>query len=498
MAGRGKSAIASTVAYQWRYRAICAVFHFRRGQNQFDKRLVCALARQLGSSVVSEVKDAVLQNIKENEDIAQERLQDQFNALLVGSLERLQNTSLPILFVVDALDECDDIDYAVNFVKLIDRHSSSLPSNVKFILTSRPEGPLLRALEPKKWKTENLDSLTDVDEDLSRFVQHSLSQIKEDHSLPEDWPSQEDVANLVRMSQGLFQWARTALKYIGDRSPVDTLNELLGSPSICDGLDDLYLQILSKAFEKVKSNSRTRDLFLHVLGTLLAAPYPVSLEVVGFLHLDQEVFKGKTQDQAATYIHNNILSDLNSLLLIPPRTTDPIRLMHTSIRDLLVDQERCRDKPYFVDLAVNHYRLTTVSFRLMGRDLKENICKLSDLSKANTDIQDVTERSVPKGLQYCCRSWSTHLVGSTLDSDRAKSLLLDLKRFSEEKLLCWLEVMSLIGAVREAIIMAKDTHRKLQVSLHCIIASEVSMSTDVLLVAIPRRDIRSVTRDSLE
>ncbi|KIO26476.1 hypothetical protein M407DRAFT_58496, partial [Tulasnella calospora MUT 4182] len=28
MAGRGKSTIASTVAYRWRYRAACAIFHF--------------------------------------------------------------------------------------------------------------------------------------------------------------------------------------------------------------------------------------------------------------------------------------------------------------------------------------------------------------------------------------------------------------------------------------------------------------------------------------
>lgn len=468
MAGRGKSAIASTVAHEWRYRAVCAIFHFRRGQNQSERRLVCALGRQLGSSVVPQVKEAVLQSIRENEDIAQERLQDQFDALLVASLERLQNTTLPILFTVDALDECDDVDYAVNFVKLIDRHSSSLPPNVKFLLTSRPEAPLLRALEPKKWQMENLDVQDDVEKDLTRFVQHTLSQIREDHGLAEDWPSEKDISKLVKMSQGLFQWARTALKYIGDRSPADTLAELFESPAISDGLDELYLQILSKAFEKVKSNSRTRELFIQVLATLLAAPYPVSLEIVGFLHLDQDILKNKTPDQAATFIRQNILSDLNSLLLIPSSTADPIHLMHTSIRDLLVDQERCGERPYFVNLAVSHSRLTRVCFRLLGRDLKENICRITNLSKASTDIQDIVERLVPKGLQYCCRSWSTHFGGSApnLESgtDHDQAVFLDLKRFSEERVLHWLEVMSLIGAVRDAIAMAKQTHRKLQVS----------------------------------
>ncbi|KIO29701.1 hypothetical protein M407DRAFT_39567, partial [Tulasnella calospora MUT 4182] len=107
MAGRGKSTIASTIAHQWKYQTASAIFHFRRGQNEMDKKLVCALARQLGScALVPEVKESILQSVGENQDIGQARLQDQFQALFVRSLGRLRNTSLPILLVVDALDEC--------------------------------------------------------------------------------------------------------------------------------------------------------------------------------------------------------------------------------------------------------------------------------------------------------------------------------------------------------------------------------------------------------
>ncbi|KAG8978952.1 hypothetical protein FRB90_008234, partial [Tulasnella sp. 427] len=402
----------------------------------------------------------------ENEDIAQDRLRDQFGTLLVGSLEKVQSGSLPILIVVDALDECEDVEYAVNFVKLIDEHSPALPDNVKFVLTSRPEAPLLRALEPRKWHAENLDTLPNVDEDVARFVKTRLSQIRDDHGLPEDWPAQADVAELVHMSQGLFQWARTALKYIGDRSPVDTLSELLESPSICDGLDLLYLQILTKAFEKVRSNVRTRELFFLVLGTLLASPYSVSLEVVGFLLLDQDALKSKNVEQAASYIRQNVLLDLNSLLVIPTSPTEPVRLMHTSVRDLLVDHERCGERPYHVNLPRNHIRLTVTCLKLMDRDLKENICKLSDISKPRVDISDEVKRPLSSGLRYCCRSWATHFVGSALGLDvGASSLqlaLVNLKRFSENRILHWLEVMSLLGFVKEAIEMARETHSVLQ------------------------------------
>ncbi|KAG8982827.1 hypothetical protein FRB90_006520, partial [Tulasnella sp. 427] len=164
MAGRGKSTVASTVLEEWRTHAACAIFHFRRGENARDKRLVCALARQLGGShLVPDVKDAILGSIHENQDIAQERLSSQFQALLVTPLSRLQNSSTPILLIVDALDECEDETFAVEFVKLIDKHSSSWPTNVKFLLTTRPKVPLLRALEPRQWNVEDLDSTPEVE-----------------------------------------------------------------------------------------------------------------------------------------------------------------------------------------------------------------------------------------------------------------------------------------------------------------------------------------------
>ncbi|KIO28101.1 hypothetical protein M407DRAFT_40581, partial [Tulasnella calospora MUT 4182] len=106
MAGRGKSTIAATVAHSWRFRASCAIFHFRRGQDARHTRLVCALARQLGSSLVPEVRKAVLETVRENEDIANQRLNEQFKTLIVASLGKLVQHPYPILIIVDALDEC--------------------------------------------------------------------------------------------------------------------------------------------------------------------------------------------------------------------------------------------------------------------------------------------------------------------------------------------------------------------------------------------------------
>ncbi|KAG8899904.1 hypothetical protein FRC00_000712, partial [Tulasnella sp. 408] len=462
MAGRGKSTLASTVAHNWKGRACCAIYHFRRGQIVSNTSLVCALAKQLGKSLDPELKNAILSTVEENEDITNQRLDEQFAALLVASLGSMKEKTFPILIVVDGLDECDSVDYAVDFVKLIKRHSSSLPDNLKFLLTSRPEAPLLRALEPRTWLTENLDSIDDVEEDIERFLHHALLQVKTEHKIEGLWPPPSEVSRLAKMSQGLFQWARTAVKYIEDGSPTDQLAELLKSPTVWSGVDELYTQILSKALEKVKRNPAKRDLLLSVLGTLVVAPHPVSLEIIAFLHAEHDLIKGKTPETAFNFLRLGILADLNSLLFVPSSSSAPIQLMHASIRDLLIDCERCGGGLYWVDIARNHQRLAAACILQMNRHLRKNICNLNNLSKPNSELQAIPSRELSEGLQYCCRSWSIHLTSRREAGWPGANNQLHLERgfqlFTEEKILFWLEVMSLVGSSNEAIVMAKQVH----------------------------------------
>ncbi|KAG9016696.1 hypothetical protein FRB90_002451 [Tulasnella sp. 427] len=462
-AGRGKSTIASTVAYRWRYRAACAIFHFRRGQSSLDKRFVCALARQLGSTAFLEIKNSVQKSIKENEDIAQERLQEQFKTLLVGSLERLEDNHLSILLVIDALDECESTESAVNFIKLVDRYLPSLPVNVKFLLTSRPEAPLMRVLEPRPWHAEDLDMMKDVDEDIEKFIEFGLSKVKTEHNLGEDWPPPDTVSTLVRMSQGLFQWVDTAIRYMTEGLPHHRLQELLQSPSVCDGLDPLYLQILGKASKKAAKSRTQGDLFHRTLGAIVVSPYPISLDVMGFIFAEHEMLKGKSQKTVIELLRWEILLDLTSLIHIPRDSTSPVQLVHTSVRDLLIDKIRCGDVPCWINLDQNHQNLTSEYLRLMNRDLKTNICKLSDLSKANSDpeVLDLVKLYVPSGLQHCCRTWSIHLTACPQKSDQ---VLDGLEKFSKNQLLRWIEVMSLLGKTGESQAAAKQVKEYLSSS----------------------------------
>ena len=81
------------------------------------------------------------------------------------------------------------------------------------------------------------------------------------------------------------------------------------------------------------------------------------------------------------------------------------------------------------------------------------MCKLPD-GVANSDVGDLKKRieeNINPALQYACRSWHTHL----LDKDKIPVYVLDitstLRRFLETKFLLWLEVLSVLGAVRNAV-----------------------------------------------
>ena len=76
------------------------------------------------------------------------------------------------------------------------------------------------------------------------------------------------------------------------------------------------------------------------------------------------------------------------------------------------------------------------------------MCKLPD-GVTNLEVTDLKERTwehIGQALEYACRSWHKHLIG-TIPTHVAPVL----RKFLETKFLFWLEVLSVLGAAREAV-----------------------------------------------
>ena len=79
------------------------------------------------------------------------------------------------------------------------------------------------------------------------------------------------------------------------------------------------------------------------------------------------------------------------------------------------------------------------------------MCNLPD-GVTNEEVKDLkqrTEKHIDKALECACRSWHKHLS----DTTSAQKLKVDplLHQFLEKRLLFWLEVLSVLGATREAV-----------------------------------------------
>jgi len=83
---------------------------------------------------------------------------------------------------------------------------------------------------------------------------------------------------------------------------------------------------------------------------------------------------------------------------------------------------------------------------LVSSQLHFNICSLESSIVKNVDIQATTKSTITRLLSYSCQYWADHLVNTPPD----EALMKTVKFVMYEKLLFWLEAMSLLGKTYEA------------------------------------------------
>ena len=86
----------------------------------------------------------------------------------------------------------------------------------------------------------------------------------------------------------------------------------------------------------------------------------------------------------------------------------------------------------------------------MNNSLEKNLLSLPDYA-LNSEVEGLSERvkdHISPVLEYACNSWHNHLDGIRGDTS---DVLYVLQYFLEKEFLAWLEVVSALGAVRDAI-----------------------------------------------
>jgi hypothetical protein len=120
-----------------------------------------------------------------------------------------------------------------------------------------------------------------------------------------------------------------------------------------------------------------------------------------------------------------------------------IQLYNSSFADFIVDEKRCTDPAYLVNVTQHHERLAGRCLILMNKALRYNICDLSEPGTPNDELpylERALRGAVADELRYACIHWAVHLSQATSPHTY---LFDELTTLCKGHLLHWFEFMSL-------------------------------------------------------
>ncbi|KIM22045.1 hypothetical protein M408DRAFT_294008 [Serendipita vermifera MAFF 305830] len=458
-AGTGKSSIAAHMANKWREEgALGARFFFDRsgGRDLWNLGRFCTtLAKEMSDNhpLAHALYFEMLPNTPDLED---QSFTDAFNLLVVSVAEQLgKRTPTPLIFVIDALDECD-VDDVPLLVDSVFESLSRLPAHVRFLLTSRPTMEM-KAILGNLPNVGGKDAvLLDVrngdfarDHDIMIYVQHTLKQF-----------SVTDQNTIIQCASGVFLWAflacETLLRTIVPKKTLSMFENKANNPT----MQILYEAALEAALP-VEPSPHTMNLFRSVLQGVVLPYTPVSIFSVQsfFPHQAQETVQGDEYVDHFVKKLGSIMKDGTPFL--------PIHILHPTFREFIEDQRH--GTKFYIAPPIGHYTIAIASLAILTKNLCSNVLGLDDgKSPLPTYVPPEFEppirlsSDIEAPLRYAVAYWAKHGSLAVEEDDRIQIIV---QNFFKARLLLWIEWASAIQALSECIESLRQLRRALQVQV---------------------------------
>ncbi|KAG6334914.1 hypothetical protein ID866_4175 [Astraeus odoratus] len=442
-AGKGKSAIAHTIAKWFKdlgELGSCFCFAADQLADLRHKKIFATIARDLSDHypnyrrvLSGAAADTSLVHAPDVKQHWQKFILEPFSQLpaAIGG---------PVVIVIDALDESGDEASRRSILDVLASvEPASLPQNIRILVTSRPLPDIIRKfggsthVKPKSMDEISSESAT---HDIQLYISSQLES--SGYGLPE-----KAVTRLAEMSDGLFEWARLACEFIGfpkeAATPMERYEDLL---SAMDGggaglLDGMYGTILK---DMVGDSERTRSRFYSVMRQILWTLQPLSMDALNTM-------RRNFSREEDIYDVNLILRSMGALLSGTADRCTPVRPLHASFYDFLMDASR--GGKFAVEVGDIHLDLAFASLKVMQDGLHFNICQLESSYLKNSQLKDLDLRiknNIPSQLSYACQFWVDHVQQTKFDFQLGK----EVEAFFEEKVLFWMEVLSLLKVLNTA------------------------------------------------
>jgi hypothetical protein len=262
---------------------------------------------------------------------------------------RLFEPSRRFLVVIDGLDECDNHLTQRKLLELITDFCIKHPTSpIAWIIASRPEPHITLFFDKAEVKRAYTKEEIEIDsdeacEEVQKFLRDELKKIKEEHPTlryKREWPLEHEFTKIASAAGGLFAYAATVTRFIGDRThggPAAQLRRVLevvdasakddvsGRNHPMDQLDALYKRILSNVPDNVMMNTR-KLLILHSYNRFTSLGFRTQCNALGL-----------TEDDAY-----DAICHLHAVMKIPEpdQADDGLSYYHKSFDDFLHDFER--------------------------------------------------------------------------------------------------------------------------------------------------------------
>jgi len=449
--GVGKSALAASIANRLedQKRHVIA-FRFDRTQSTVTTdALWCTVACDLARLFPSLRKHIAQGNQGHNSS----DIDWLFKSLIEVPLSMLDDSipheELPVI-IIDALDESGGLRHDASgkedFQSLLHtlKHWIQVDhlKRFKLVITSWPDD---RITFPDCIRIHDIPSGHGVkpgdnaSDDIRTFLQSRLTNMK----MRPAW-----IANaldyLVSGAARIFMWATTVANFLEDNPEArfHILRSREGGDDI-EGMDDLfslYTTVVRASFGRI--SKREVQGIISVMGAMIYAKQPLSDDVLVML---PGVKIGNSD--MVPLIRKGLASVIDSgdILHFHHKSFEDF-ILSTSFLQALPDLSTVQDRDY------HERQLAVLCLKtLISSKLHFNMCNLESSIIKSVNIQPTVKSTIPSFILYSSFFWMDHLIQTPSDEKMMEAV----KFVMYEKLLFWLEVMSLTGNVYEAYLILR-------------------------------------------
>lgn len=509
IAGTGKSTIAITMARKLAKKGfVIGSFFFRRGAGDRSNvsKFVLTIAHQLSNFLA--FRSLIADALHLNPGIQEEALQDQWHALVRRPISANGVAkAVPIMLVIDAIDECERNKFGYHeIVDFLSREENFEGLDLRIIATSRPRfephnqqttGSLGQLVDHQRFVLHKIEESM-VESDIRTFFRANFRRLQARKEIPRSFPQEDHIEALTKRSSPLFIAAMTSLLFIKRNrlNPKSHFDLLLGqnkSGVPARALDSMYLVVIKEAVSEQFDEGDNPEGTSETVSEILAAfhTYMGSLMVLqeALSYHDLALLLSADPEEVQTFFN------MFTAVIDISDTTQSMKILHQSFSDFLCNEhrvmiacdnsdegQRLDHRDIWVDARIRHANLLECCLSTMeGRGppghsagLKKDIFDLRSPLSGPADIsfwhnQEQRNTCMPRYLTYACRYWIRHFLQSGHLGHQDM-----LRCFLKRHVLHWLEAMSWLGRVIEAINLLDELHAEVSnVRMGCVTSASM-------------------------